>query len=337
MQKFLVIQTAFIGDVVLATALVEKLSRHFPGASVDFLLRKGNESLLQNNPNIHEVLIWDKKKDKIKNLFSILNRIRKTKYDKVINLQRYFSTGLLTAFSGAKQTIGFDKNPLSFLFNKKIIHEFNVEHPRHEVERNNDLIKDFTDELFSKPALYPSGKDIESVKKYSATSYVTMTPSSVWFTKKYPVEKWIDLIDRFDRLLKIYLLGGKDNIGECEMILSKTKNKNIEILAGKLGFLGSAALMKNAVMNYTNDSAPLHFASAVNAPVTAIFCSTIPAFGYTPLSDVSIIVETKEQLDCRPCGLHGYKKCPLGHFKCGYGIQTEQLLETIAYSHANEK
>ena len=329
MQKILVIQTAFIGDVVLATALVEKLKQHFPDAAIDFLLRKGNETLLMNNPNIHKVIIWDKRKDKIKNLFRILKQLRKTRYDKVINLQRYFSTGLLTAFSGARETIGFDKNPLSFLFNKKIIHKFDVEHPRHEVERNNDLISHFTDDHFSKPALYPSQTDIDTIKKYRLTAYVTMTPSSVWFTKKYPGEKWIDLMDRFDPSLKIYLLGGKDNIDECEMLLSKTKNKNIEILAGKLSFLQSAALMRDAIMNYTNDSAPLHFASAVNAPVTAIFCSTIPAFGYTPLSDISIIVETKEKLACRPCGLHGYKKCPLGHFKCAYGIKTEQLLETM--------
>jgi heptosyltransferase-2 len=67
----------------------------------------------------------------------------------------------------------------------------------------------------------------------------------------------------------------------------------------------------------------------VNAPVTAIFCSTVPAFGFTPLSDKSFIIETKEQLTCRPCGLHGKKACPLGHFKCGYGIETNSILETI--------
>ncbi|MEO6669264.1 MAG: glycosyltransferase family 9 protein [Ferruginibacter sp.] len=329
MQKFLVIQTAFIGDVVLATALVETLKFNFPDAAVDFLLRKGNESLLVNNPNIQQVIIWDKRKDKIKNLFTILKKIRSNKYDKVINLQRYFSTGILTAFSGAGETIGFDKNPLSFLFSKKVAHQFNIEQPRHEVERNNDLVKHFTRDKISRPKLYPSPADYELVNKYQSKAYVSMTPSSVWFTKKYPGEKWIDLMDRFDPSLKIYLLGGKDNLEECETLSSKTKNRNVEVLAGKLSFLQSAALMSGAIMNYTNDSAPLHFASAVNAAVTAIFCSTIPAFGYTALSDISIIVETREQLSCRPCGLHGHKKCPLGHFKCAYGIMTEQLLETI--------
>lgn len=78
-------------------------------------------------------------------------------------------------------------------------------------------------------------------------------------------------------------------------------------------------------MNYVNDSAPLHLASAVNAPVTAVFCSTVPAFGFTPLSDFSKIVETKHELDCRPCGLHGFHACPKGHFKCAE-IDAEEII-----------
>ena len=87
--------------------------------------------------------------------------------------------------------------------------------------------------------------------------------------------------------------------------------------------------MSKAKMNYVNDSAPLHFASAMNAPVTAIFCSTITAFGYYPLSDNSYIVETTVPLSCKPCGLHGRRACPLGHFKCAYTIRPDQLLKTL--------
>jgi heptosyltransferase-2 len=82
----------------------------------------------------------------------------------------------------------------------------------------------------------------------------------------------------------------------------------------------SAALMKSARMNYVNDSGPLHICSAMNAPVTAFFCSTTPAFGFGPISDQSIIIESKLNLACKPCGLHGYKSCPKGHFDCGNSI-----------------
>ncbi len=330
MQKILIIQTAFIGDVVLATALLEKLAQYYPITQIDFLVRKGNESLLENNPHLHEVLVWNKKENKLRNLFSLLRKIRHTRYDTVINLQRFFATGLLTAFSAAKETIGFDKNPLSFLFSKKIKHIIGKENGiRHEVERNNDLIESFTDDLFTRPKLYPAENDFTAVQHFSHIPYVTMTPNSVWFTKQYPFEKWLALLDRFPVEYKIYLLGGKENIADCDELKKRSSNANIEVLTGKLSFLQSAALMKNAVMNYVNDSAPLHFASAVNAPVTAIYCSTVPAFGFTPLSDRSFIVETSEKLYCRPCGLHGYKACPEKHFKCALTIQTARLIQTL--------
>ncbi|MDE3184527.1 MAG: glycosyltransferase family 9 protein [Bacteroidota bacterium] len=327
MQKILVIQTAFTGDVVLATALVEKLHQFYHDAAIDFLVRKGNEGLLKGHPFLKEVLIWNKKENKFSKLFDLLKIIRRKKYDKVINLQRFASTGFLTGFSQAKERIGFDKNPLSFLFTKKIPHQF--KEGIHEVERNNKLIESFTDGTFNKPKLYPTQKDIEEIAQYMHGPYVCMMPASVWFTKQYPEEKWVELIDHFPGEYDIYLLGGYDDAILCERIKEKTSSKKVKVLAGKLNFLSSAALMKGAKMNYTNDSAPLHFASATDAPVTAIFCSTVPEFGFYPLSEKSIIVQTDLQLSCKPCTLHGKKACPLGHFKCGVTIETQKLLESL--------
>lgn len=327
MQKILVIQTAFTGDVVLATAILEKLNLFFPSAQLDFLVRKGNEGLLEDHPFIHETIGWNKKENKKKNLFNILKKIRKEKYDAVINLQRFASTGMLTAFSGARQKIGFDKNPFSFLFTKKIKHDLSAN--KHEVERNNELIEHLTDNNCTKPRLYPSLKNFDEISGFTLRPYVCLMPASVWFTKQYPEVKWIELINNFPAEYNIYLLGGKEDTALCERIKLQSSKKAVEVLAGKLGFLSSAALMKGALMNYTNDSAPLHFASAVDAPVTAIFCSTIPAFGFYPLSSKSFVVETKEQLACRPCSLHGMKACPLGHFKCAYTIETNNLLSTL--------
>ncbi len=328
MQKFLVIQTAFVGDAVLATAIAEKLHRFYPSAEIDMLVRKGNEGLLNNHPFIHEVLIWNKKEHKTKNLFHLLQSLRRKKYDVVVNLQRFLSTGIITAFSGAKEKIGFDKNPLSFLFTKKVHHD--LSNKKHEVERNDILIESFTDSSFQKPRLYPSQQDFDAIKKYNAQPYVCMMPASVWFTKQYPADKWIDLINNFSSAYTIYLCGGKEDVFLCETIKKKCNKVNVHVLAGALNFLQSVALMKTAHMNYTNDSAPLHFASAVDAPVTSIFCSTVPAFGFYPISDASFIVETKENLPCKPCSLHGLKACPLGHFKCAYTIETSQLLQTVS-------
>lgn len=330
MQKFLIIQTAFIGDVVLATGIVEKLHAYFPDAEIDFLVRKGNEGLLNNHPFLHEVLVWNKKKDKLKNLFQMFRFIRSKKYDKVINVQRFAATGILTAFSGAKETIGFNKNPFSFLFHKKIPHVIStVNKPLHEVERNNGLIAHFTDEKIFNPALYPSKKDEEAIIQYQNQPYVCIAPASVWFTKQFPINKWIELINKISKTYSIYLLGAPSDKQLCDEVIKGCTRKDVFNTCGQFNFLQSAAFMKGAAMNYVNDSAPMHFASAVNAPVTAVYCSTLPSFGFGPLSAKSFIVEVSQPLTCRPCGLHGKKNCPLGHFNCANKINTDQLLEKL--------
>jgi heptosyltransferase-2 len=154
LNKILVIQTAFIGDAILATALLESIYHSLPEANIDILVRKGNDSLFQQHPFLHDVLIWDKKQSKYKNLFALLTTIRASKYDLVINLQRFGATGLLTALSGGGITVGYNKNPFSFLFTKKVPHE--LDKGLHEVDRNNNLIAWFASTLKRQPKLYPS-------------------------------------------------------------------------------------------------------------------------------------------------------------------------------------
>lgn len=322
--KILIIQTAFIGDVILATALVEQFHHHFPNATIDFLLRKGNESLFDHHPIIRNVLVWDKKKEKQLNLFKLISKIRKEDYDTVINLQRFFSSGLLIATSKATTRIGYKKNPLSLFFTHKIKHQ--IGDNTHEVTRILQLAKPIIqDPKPAKPKLYPSEEDYETIRKYRDMPYICIAPTSVWFTKQHAKEKWVELIDNFVNT-KVFLLGSKADHIACESIREKSNVLTLINLAGKLTLLQSAALMQGAVTNYVNDSAPLHLCSAVNAPVTAVFCSTIPAFGFTPLSEESRVVETKKQLNCRPCGLHGKKHCKIGTFECSKSIDVNELL-----------
>lgn len=326
MNKILIIQTAFIGDVVLATGIAEKLFEFYPDARIDFLLRRGNEGLLAGHPFINEVFIWDKKQNKYKNLWDILKTIRRNRYDMVINLQRFGASGLLTSLSRAKKKYGFDKNPFSFFFTKSFPHIIGKKGDKtykHEIERNHALIQELTDEKAAKPKLYPSKSDFEFVQPFKNKQYITISPASVWFTKQYPKEKWVELINQIPDKFKVYLVGGVGDIQLCEEIKRTSQKKEIDILAGKLSFLQTAAFMKDAAMNYSNDSAPMHFASAMDAPVTAVYCSTVPEFGFGPLSTISHIVQENENLECRPCGLHGFKECPLGHFKCAYNIQVQ--------------
>lgn len=352
MRRILVIQTAFIGDVVLATAMLENLHAAYPSAKLDILVRQGANELFTNHPYMNQVHVWDKKKNKYQHLFQIIKTIRGIEYDVVINVQRYLATGIITVLSGAKKTIGFDKNPLSFLFSEKVKHQFgraaqavstapnanetkshatpSHETSPHETSRNHTLLASLTTALVAKPALYPSEANFAAVKKFQSAPYICMSPGSVWETKKMPAKNWIDLINAVPTNYSIYLMGAPNEAALCEEILSGSSRGNVFNIAGQLNLLEAAALIKGAHLNYVNDSAPMHLASATDAPVTAIYCSTIPAFGYGPLSSLQFIVESTEHLPCKPCGIHGKKACPLGHFNCGNTITTAQLLAPLS-------
>ena len=322
------IQTAFIGDAILATGLLEKLHHFYPNTKLDLLVRQGNEALFKDHPFLNKVLVWNKKENKLKNLFSMLGHIREERYDIVVNLQRFASSGLLTAFSNAGQTIGFDKNPLSLFFSKKIKHDIGT--GRHEVERNNDLIASLTDASVPKPRLYPTEADYVKTAPYKPAPYICIAPNSVWFTKQYPEHKWVSFIQTVPDSIKVYLMGGPGDKDACERIKTLAGKTNVVNTAGLFSFLASAALMKDALMNYVNDSGPLHIASSMNAPTTAVFCSTILEFGFGPLADNSVVLETPTPLSCRPCGLHGRKACPEGHFKCAENIDIKRLFDRIS-------
>lgn len=315
MQRFLVIQTAFLGDVILATPVISELKRLHPEAEIDVLVRKGNEAILANHPDIHEVFTFNKKQGKWKEMMRLIRLFRSKKYSELINLQRFGSSGIITFLSGAKKKVGFDKNPFSFCYDIRIKHE--IGNGKHEVERNLECIAHHGAKSLVRPAVFPSDEDRAKVEPYTHGPFYTLAPASVWFTKQLPEKKWIELANNLKKKGTVYLVGGPADFELCRRILEAVGLPPENNLAGKLNLLESCALFEKATRCFVNDSGPLHMATAVNAPVTAFFCATVPRFGFGPLSDDSEIRETTEALICRPCGLHGGKICPEGHFKCG--------------------
>ena len=329
--RFLIIQTAFIGDVILTTALLEQIHAARPDAILDVLVRKGNESLLAGHPFLHDVLVWEKKKPgdrfiKYRDLRRLITLVRSRQYDVVLNLQRFGATGLLTTLSRASITIGFAQNPFSRFFTHKIDHRY--EPGIHEVDRNAALLRPLGMQgPRIMPRLYPSPDDFAVAKTYQGKPYVCIAPTTVWFTKQYPVERWAELIKMIPTNLTVYLLGAPSDVAICERIRTLADRPDQVVnLAGKMNLMRSAALHQGAVMNYANDSAALHLCSAMDAPTTAVFCSTVPDFGYGPLASQSRVVQTREPLDCKPCGVHGRTRCPLGHFRCAWTIRVEDLV-----------
>lgn len=327
MKKVLIIQTASIGDVVLSTPLLE--SFHAAGWITDMMVKHSTADVFSNHPYIHNLWQWQKSERKYRNLFHLIKLIRKERYDVVINLQRFFSTGLVVMMSRAHKKIGFSKNPLSVFYSEKFPHTYGtIENPIHEIDRNLSLVTNIIQPI-RKVKLYPDSKDFDFIHSFANSPFVCLAPASLWATKTLPVETWSLVAKEISEQKKVYLIGSKDDISICNSIINAAGNANIINLAGKLSLLQTAALMSKAEMNFTNDSAPLHLASAMNAPVCAVFCSTVPEFGFGPLSDTKYIVQAKMALDCKPCGIHGHKTCPEQHFNCAKKITTEDLLKCL--------
>jgi len=324
LNRILIIQTAAIGDVILCTSLIEKIHHHYPDAKIDFLLKKGNEQLFKGHPILNQVLIWDKSEHKYRNLLDVIILVQEMKYDLLINVQRYLSSGLISLLSKAKFRSGFTKNPFSLFYTNRVKHIIG-DVSIHEIDRNSKLIEKWTDDGRFLPKLYPIKAHFAKVSQFKTREYVCIAPASLWRTKELPPEKWVEFLNRLDSEIYVYLIGSAADVELCKQIKSSTTHTNSLILSGKLKFLETTALMKDAKMNYVLDSAPMHMASAVNAKTTAIFCSTTPQYGFGPLADQFVIIESEEKLKCKPCGVHGRDKCPEKHFKCGLNINLNKL------------
>jgi ADP-heptose:LPS heptosyltransferase len=334
-KNILIIQTAFIGDTILASHFAREVKLCFPDSNIHFVLRRGNESVIQGLSTISQTWIWDKKGGKFRNLFKLIKKLRKIRFDIVFNLHRHANSGLISTCMHSPVKVGFKENPLSFFYSHKKNHiiphhpKNNSEVPLHEVDRNFELLQliyPSHKKQILRPELPLQQKDFDKVKNYKSSPYFVIAPASVWFTKAWSEHKFRELTMELVNWGKVYFIGAPTDLDLCARI---TKDVPLtENLCGKLSLLESAALMKDALRVFVNDSAPLHLASCVNAKTTAIFCSTVPAFGYTPLAENSVVIDMENQLTCRPCGLHGHKNCPKGHFACSENIEVSRVVST---------
>lgn len=329
-KKILIIQTAFIGDTILASHFARALKDEYPDSEIHFFLRKGNESVIQGLATVHKTWVWDKQGGKTKNLMKLISSLREIKFDMVFNLHRHFNSGLVSAMMKSPFKAGFKQNPLSMFYTKKVNHQIPDPRGWHEVQRNLELIPNYKisdNSKIYKPELPIQAKNREKVSAYTSGEYFVVAPASVWFTKAWSESKYRELTSKLVGMGKVYFIGAPSDKELCDRI--RKDFPNTENLCGMLNLLDSAALMEKARRVFVNDSAPLHLASSVNAKTTAIFCSTVQEFGYTPLADDSVVIDMGKTLSCRPCGLHGHKACPLGHYKCSEDIEIKRVLETI--------
>jgi len=329
-MNILIIHTAFIGDIVLSTALVSKVKEKYPDSNIYYLTTPLGKEILKNNPKIKEVIVYDKRgKDKGFGAFiSFVRRIRKLKIDICLTPHRYLRSSVLSILSGAKIRVGYDIASLSFVFNKKIKYD----KTKHEVEKLLSFVDDDTKRF--ELEMYPNEKDklkIDTLVKNLSENkkIILIAPGSKWFTKKWPEEYFKILIQNLikrDDLL-VVITGGKEE-KEIELDL----DSKVLDLRGEISLLELAELTKRASLVVSNDSAPIHITSAFpNTRIIGIFGPTVKEFGFFPWSKNNKVFEING-LYCRPCAIHGGNSCPEKHFRCMREI-TPDLIENEIYNY----
>lgn len=326
-MKILLVQTGFLGDVVLSTAVMRSLKEIYPESTLTVLVTKQAEPLIRYHPSVDATLVYDKRgKDRgIPGLLRLARLLREENFAAAFSLHKSYRTAVLLLLSGIKNRYGFKEAALSFLYTKTV--------PRsdlwHDALRNLAIIRAVgKDPLAVDPKLsleVPEEARRTAEELLPAGSCaVGMAPGSVWPTKRWMPEGFADVARALSADgCRIVLLGGKDDeavAAEIERLAPGCLN-----LAGRTTLLEAVAVIKRLDLLITNDSAPLHFASASGIPVVALFCATVPEFGFGPWQTKAKVLEVAA-LSCRPCGRHGGRTCPLGTSDCRLKLSSGEVI-----------
>ena len=334
--KILVIQTAFIGDAILTLPLIQALKLNYPHASIDVTVVPRTAELFDHHPAISKIYPYDKRgMDKgVKGLWRLRKLLSEQNYDLVLVPHRSLRSALLTWLLHPKLSIGFDRSAGRWMFKKVVRYDPST----HEIERNLSLLTplNIPHLTTSLPRLYPSDQDVYTIdsifKEYGLQRYKSIgavAPGTIWNTKRWPADRFASVCKRLaSEEIALVLIGGTEDQELCEEVKAMAQTKNLYSVAGRLSLLQSAEMIRRCKVLISNDSAPMHLAIAVGTPVVAIFGATIPGYGFAPRGPHDVVVETLG-LKCRPCSIHGGKKCPIKTFDCMLKIIPELVVDKV--------
>ena len=317
MTKFLILRFSSIGDIVLTTPVIRCLKEQYPDAEVHYVTKKSYKSLLENNPYVDKVFTLEK------SLNDLVKQLKSERYDYVIDLHNNLRTSIIKFRLGVK-SFSFDK----LNFQKWLLVKFkkDIMPNVHIVDRYMKTVESLGVKNDNKGLDYfiPEKDEmpLDWLPESYRNGYAVYAIGGQHETKKMPLPKMIELCKTIK--LPLVLIGGKEDEEMGEKLISiiclptsKIENRKSKIFntCGKYNLNQSASIIKNASIVYTHDTGMMHVAAALKKKVISIWGNTVPEFGMYPYQTEYEVIENKD-LHCRPCSKIGYKKCPLGHFKC---------------------
>ncbi len=344
-EHSLVVQTAFLGDVVLTTPLVALLATRGP---VDVVVRPDAAALLANNPDVRRVFVYDKRGEHAgaRGVWRVAAQLRAVARDDarggaVGRRTAYLAQGsirsaMLASLGGYGERVGFETSRQARpLYTRTIA--YRPEH--HHAERLLSLgldgpLRATSAEL--RPRLYPGTDERAAVTALlvgagaAGAPLVALAPGSVWATKRWPyyAELAAQLSVQLGEAGRIVVTGGAGDSPLASAIVAACAPGRVIDATGRLSLLASAELLSRCAALVTNDSAPQHLASAMGVPTITVFGPTVPAFGFGPLAPRSVTLG-HASLACRPCDQHGPQRCPLTHWRCMREVGADAVAEAV--------
>lgn len=326
------VQTSFLGDVVLTTPLVAQLAA---GGPVDIVTTPAGAGLLLNNPNVRRVVVYDKRgrHSGLGGLWNLARELRSASADAVAYLvQGSVRSAALAWGAGYHERVGFATSAGRWLYTRRVAYDRDQHHAERIWRLGAGDVPEPLNRETLRPRLYPGDAERSTVDDilrdagHVGEPLLALAPGSVWATKRWP--HFADLARRLTTFGRLVVVGSQADRALARAIVDATFGAAIDA-TGRLSLLASADLIRRCTLLVTNDSAPQHLASAMSTPTVAIFGPTVPQFGFGPLAPRSVVVE-HTGLECRPCHAHGPAVCPLGHWRCLRELDVDRVAVEVA-------
>lgn len=326
-MRSLVIQTSFLGDVVLTTPLIEAIGAR--RGAVDVVTTPAGAPLLANHPRVRQTIVYDKRGADagVGGFRRLAARLRDEAYAVAYLAQGSVRSAMLAVVARIPERIGFDTSAGRRLYTRTVAYRPEV----HHAERLWRLAEFRPpDEAELRPRLFPGAEERAAVDALLAehgvrrdAMLVAMAPGSQWGTKRWPY--YAELATRLTTEwpgARLAVVGSADD-GPLAREIAAAAPPTIDA-TGRLSLLASTELLSRCAVLVTNDSSPQHLASAANTPTVTVFGPTVPEFGFGPLATRSATLG-HPALACRPCDPHGPQRCPLRHWRCMRELTAEAV------------
>jgi heptosyltransferase II len=253
------------------------------------------------------------------------------RYEAAYLAQGSIRSGALALVAGIRRRVGFDTAAGRYLYTHRV--------PYDETSHHSERLRLLAQQAAGpaepglealRPRLYPGDAERASVDSLlregspGSEPLVALAPGSVWATKRWPYYPELAALIRTHA--RVVIVGSPADRPLADTIRARVPDAIGA--TGRLSLLGSAELLGRCIAVVSNDSAPVHLASAMNVPTLAVFGPTVPGFGFGPVADVSDVAG-HDSLACRPCHRHGPQRCPLGHWRCMGELSAHEVFQAL--------